>query len=236
MPERWRPFERAAASYEAWYETPRGRRAGRAERGLLEALIKEFPGAETLLEVGCGTGHFAGDLGRGGLAVVGLDRSPAMLAELRRRHPGLPAVLGYAHALPFGDAAVDLALFVTTLEFLDHPATALREAVRVSRRGLILLALNRWSLGGLSRRLGPARRGALLGQARDASVLSLRALVRTAAGPRLSGLRWTSALWPDGLWAWRAPVPLGDVIGIAARLTPTHRSPAPRAERSDARR
>jgi SAM-dependent methyltransferase len=219
MPERWRPFETAAARYEAWYETPRGRRAGRAERALLEAPIAEFPGAETLLEVGCGTGHFAGELGRGGLAVVGLDRSPAMLTELRRRHPGLPVVLGDAHALPFRDAAVDLALFVTTLEFLEHPVTALGEAVRVSRRGLILLALNRWSLGGLSRRLGPAGRGALLSQARDVSILSLRALVRTAAGPRLSGLRWTSALWPDGLWAWRVPVPLGDVIGIAARLT-----------------
>jgi len=218
MPERWRPFEMAAASYEAWYETPRGRRADRAERALLEGLIGEFPGAETLLEVGCGTGHFAGGLARGGLTVIGLDRSPAMLAELRRRHPRLPVVLGEAHALPFRDAAVDLALFVTTLEFLEHPATALREAVRVSRRGLVLLALNRWSLGGLSRRLGSAARGALLGQARDMSILSLRALIRTAAGPRLSGFRWASALWPDGFWAWRAPVPLGDVIGIAARL------------------
>jgi len=236
MPERWRPFETAAASYEAWYETPRGRRAGRAERGLLEALIKEFPGAETLLEVGCGTGHFAAEFARHGLIVVGLDRSPAMLAELRRRHPGLPVVLGDAHALPFGDAAVDLALFVTTLEFLEHPATALREAVRVSRRGLILLALNRWSLGGLSRRRGPAARGALLGQARDVSILSLRALVRTAAGARLSGVRWTSALWPGGLWAWRVQVPLGDVIGIAVRLSPPRRSPGPRAEGLDARR
>ena len=95
-------------------------------------------------------------------------------------------VLGDAHALPFGDAAVDLALFVTTLEFLEHPATALREAVRVSRRGLVVLALNRWSLGGLSRRLGPAARGALLGQARDVSIVSLRALIRTAAGHRLA--------------------------------------------------
>ena len=175
-------------------------------------------------------------LRRDGRVIVGLDRSPAMLAELRRRLPGLPVVLGDAHALPFADAAVDLALFVTTLEFLEHPATALREAMRVSRRGLVLLTLNRWSLGGVSRRLGPAGRGALLSQAREMSILSLRALVRTAAGPRLSGLRWTSALWPDGLSAWRAPVPLGDVIGIAARLTPTHRSPVPRTEGANARR
>jgi SAM-dependent methyltransferase len=221
MPERWRPFETAAARYEAWYETPRGRRADQAERALLEELIAEFPGAGTLLEVGCGTGHFAGGLDRRGLTVVGLDRAPAMLAELRRRHPRLPVVLGDAHALPFRDAAVDLTLFVTTLEFLEDPAMALREAVRVSRRGVVLLALNRWSLGGLSRRVGPAARGTLLGQARDVSILSLRALIGTAAGPRLSGFRRASTLWPDGLWAYRASVPLGDVIGIAARLTAT---------------
>jgi ubiquinone/menaquinone biosynthesis C-methylase UbiE len=104
MPERWRRFETAAASYEAWYATPRGQLADQAERALLEVLIAESPGANTLLEVGCGTGHFAATLGRDGVAVVGLDRSPAMLTELRRQHPGLPVVLGDAHALPFDSA------------------------------------------------------------------------------------------------------------------------------------
>ena len=43
--------------------------------------------------------------------------------------------------------------------------------VRVSRRGLVVLALNRWSLGGLSRRWGPARRGAILAHAHDTTIL-----------------------------------------------------------------
>lgn len=217
-PETWRPFEQVARVYETWYDTRRGQRADQAERVLLEWLGGQSPGAATLLEVGCGTGHFAAGLERRHYHVVGLDRSPAMLAELHRRHPELPVVLGDGHALPFRDGAVDVTVFVTTLEFLEGPAVALQEAVRVSRRGLAILALNRWSLGGLSRRWGPGRRGAIRSHAHDLTIRSLRDLVRTAAGRRLTGLRWASTLFPDGLWAWRSRVPLGDIIGIGAQL------------------
>jgi len=113
---------------------------------------------------------------------------------------------------------VEVTLFVTTLEFLERPAIALQEAVRVSRRGLVVVTLNRWSLGGLSRRWGPARRGPILAHAHDRTIRSLRDLVRTAAGRRLTGLRWASTLFPDGLWAWRSRIPLGDIIGITAQL------------------
>ena len=60
-----------------------------------------------------------------------------------------------AHGLPFWPRAVELSVFVATLEFLERPAVALAEAVRVSRRGLLAVALNRWSPGGLNRRWGP---------------------------------------------------------------------------------
>jgi len=216
-PGLWQRFEQVAGTYETWYETRRGQRADQAERALLEWLVGQGPGTKTLLEVGCGTGHFAAWLERRRHR-VGLDRSPAMLAELHRRHPQLPVVLGDGHTLPFRDGAVDVTLFVTTFEFLERPAGALREAVRVSRRGLVVLALNRWSLGGLSRRWGSARRGAILAHAQDVTIRSLCDWVRTAAGSRLTGLRWASTLFPDGLWAWRSRVPLGDVIGISAQL------------------
>lgn len=218
MPDSSRAFEKVARDYEAWYETRRGQRADQAERGLLEWLVGQGPGAETVLEVGCGTGHFAAWLGRRRHRVVGLDRSPEMLAELHRRHPRLPVVLGDGHTLPFRDGAVEVTLFVTTIEFLERPAIALREAVRVSRRGLVVVTLNRWSLGGFSRRWGPARRGPILAHAHDRTIRSLRDLVRTAAGRRLTGLRWASTLFPDGLWASRSRIPLGDIIGITAQL------------------
>jgi SAM-dependent methyltransferase len=211
----WKTFEQAASRYESWYSTPRGQRADQAERALLQWLLTFFPSARSLLEIGCGTGHFAGWLASAGLQVVGLDRSPAMLVELRKRTPELPMILSDAHSLPLRDHAVDVTAFVTTVEFLDHAETALMEAVRVSRHGLILVVLNRWSLGGLSRRWGPQARGSLLGRAHDHSIVSLQALIKQAGGPRVQRIYWTSTLFPAGLWRLQTPLPFGDVLGMA---------------------
>lgn len=214
----WEAFEAAAPTYEAWYASPRGQRVAAAERALLEWLLAPFPGEARVLEVGCGTGTFTGWLATRGARVVGLDRAPAMLAALRRRHPRLPAVLADAHQLPFHAGAFDVAVFVATLEFLERPVEALTEAVRVARQGIVLVVLNRWSLGGLSRRWGPQARRPLLGTARDYAAPALVKLLRQAARGRLARFRWTSALFPDGLLRVRAPVPLGDVLGVVSVL------------------
>jgi ubiquinone/menaquinone biosynthesis C-methylase UbiE len=216
----WNAFDQHAASYEQWYSTPRGRRADQAERALLGWLLSFFADARSVLEIGCGTGHFAGWLAQWDLRVVGLDRSPAMLAAMRQRHPMAAAVLGDAHQLPFRDGAVDLTLLVTTLEFLGDPQGALAGACRVCRSGVIVLALNRWSLGALSRRWGPQSRQPLVSRARDLTAGSLRRLLRDVARKRLRDIRWASGLFPGPLWPLRAPLPLGDVIAVAIRLDP----------------
>lgn len=220
QPVAWQFFEGEAAGYEGWYATPRGRRADVAERALLERLLAPFATAQSALEVGCGTGHFTRWLAGRLPCVVGLDRAPAMLAEARRRRPRLLLVQGDAHDLPVRSRAVDLGVFVITLEFVERPAVALAEAVRVARRGVLVVALNRWSLGGLSRRWGPDAHRPLLGRARDFTLPSLRALASAAAGPRLRALRWAGALFPGGLAAVPARVPVGGVIGIAVELGP----------------
>jgi SAM-dependent methyltransferase len=217
----WTLFEREAERYEAWYATPRGRRAARAELQLLDWLLGAFPTARTVLDVGCGSGHFTAGLAGRGLRPIGLDRAPAMLAQLRRRLAGCPVVRADAHALPVRDRAVDLVLFVTTLEFLDDPGRALAEAARVARLGVVAIALQRWSAGALSRRCGPQSRGALLRHARDLSARRLRGLCEEAAGARLARLRWRHALLPAPLPAGPTRIPFGDVIGVAAELEGT---------------
>jgi SAM-dependent methyltransferase len=231
----WELFERAAPGYDAWYDTRRGQRVERAERALLSELLALFPGAESLLEIGCGTGRFCGWLA-GAFRVLGIDRSPAMLAEMRARHPSIPVLLADAHQLPLPPASVDMVLFVTALEFLEEPATALGEAVRVARRGVVMIALNRWSAGGLSRRVGAQSRSPVLGQARDLSLLPLRTMVKEAAGSRVIGLSWASALFPAGLWAVRGRLPLGDVLGMAVVLAEPTRDLASPMSRVVARR
>jgi hypothetical protein len=109
-------------------------------------------------------------------------------------------------------------LFVTSLEFLDEPRRALAEAVRVSRRGLMLIVLNRWSLGGMSRRIGPQASQTILGRARDYSLSSLRTLVRDATDKRLRNLQWRYGCFPRDLWPTPSRLPVGDVIAAAAVL------------------
>ena len=227
----WDIFEREAGTYDDWYATPRGRRAHMAECALLEWLLGHFPGAGSVVEVGCGTGHFTGWLGQRGLTVVGLDRAPQMLRQMRRFVPRSPCVLGEARSLPFRDGATDLVALITALEFLDEPDAALREAVRVAYRGLILVVLNRWSVGALCRRCRlRAGQSTLLARALDYSLPSLRKAIARAAGARLREVRWRSALFPGLPPRPRARVPLGDVVGVAVLLkAPRHHRRSHRA-------
>jgi SAM-dependent methyltransferase len=214
----WEIFDEAADRYESWYATPRGQRADRSERALLAWLLGWFPRIERVLEIGCGSGHFPRWLaGRAPLA-LGLDRSPGMLRAARSLAAGSPLVRGDAHRLPFRDASVDVSALITTLEFLAQPGAALRESVRVAERGLALVVLNRCSLGALSRRFGPQSRGSLLASARDFSPARLRAELESAAGERMLGMHWRSTLLPRPFDRPLAPLPFGDVLGVAVEL------------------
>lgn len=214
----WRLFDREADRYESWYATAAGQRASREETRLLTWLLEACPRARTILDVGCGSGHFMPWLVERDLRPIGLDRAPAMLASLERRVPGFPLLLADAHALPLRDRAVDLVLFVTTIEFLDDPRRALVEAVRVARVGVLAVALNRWSAGAVSRRFGAASRDVLLRHARDLSPRWARTLLVQAAGSRLVGLRSRTALLPTFFPPGAASLPFGDVLAVAVTL------------------
>lgn len=234
----WQLFEPRVAGYASWYAKGRGASVSQAEQRLLDRLLAAFPSARTGVEVGCGTGHFTRWLNTRLSPVVGLERSPGMLGVARWIDARLPVIQSDAHCLPFGDRSVDLVLFVTSLEFLDDADQALAEAVRVARQGLVLIVLNRWSAGGLSRRWGAQSRKPILSQARDYTLPELRTAVSRAAGARLTRLSWQSALFPGPLWRLQAPVPLEEVLGLAAALRPasdereTRRSPVAAGGRS----
>jgi SAM-dependent methyltransferase len=63
-----------------------------------------------VLDLGAGTGKLTAVLAELGAAVTAVEPDEAMLAELRRRHPGLPALHGSAEAIPLPDASVDAVL------------------------------------------------------------------------------------------------------------------------------
>jgi ubiquinone/menaquinone biosynthesis C-methylase UbiE len=123
-----------ASRYDEWY-SGEGRRADALEKELLQKLLGTFPNARSVLEVGCGTGHFTRWMAKRNLNAVGLDISEAMLREARRLGGGPAYLRGNALFLPIADRSHDLTALITTLEFLPDPARALSEAVRVARQG-----------------------------------------------------------------------------------------------------
>lgn len=202
-----------AAGYEAWYETE-GRIADEAERGLLGQLLAGWPQAQTAVEIGTGTGHFARWLASTGYRVVGVDISVPMLAEAARRG-GVLLVRADAGALPFAAGAFDVALLITTLEFLSQPIRALQEAAHVARLGIVLGVLNRWHPLAWQRKRSQL---ALWQAAHFYSPFELARLVQQALGNRVSSITWRTTLLP-GFWPRRASrLPLGAFIGMCVTL------------------
>jgi SAM-dependent methyltransferase len=186
--------EHVAAHYEAWYETPEGRRADQLEKTALGRLLQRFPGSVSVLEIGCGTGHFTRWLDDQGLMTVGLDLSWAMLTEAQGLD-SVPVVQSDAGQLPFADGAFDLAAFITTLEFLERPREALAEALRVARCGVVLGVLNRWSALGLQRRLAGLLHPTIYEAAHFYGVAELKRLLWSVTGGT-GHIVWHTTLFP----------------------------------------
>jgi demethylmenaquinone methyltransferase / 2-methoxy-6-polyprenyl-1,4-benzoquinol methylase len=98
---------------------------------------------DTVLDVATGTGAVARELiKQKGCTVVGLDQSPQMLAEARRRLPeDVTLIDGTADQLPFTDASFDALTFTYLLRYVPDPAATLRELVRVIRPGATIAGL-----------------------------------------------------------------------------------------------
>ena len=105
-------------------------------RRFLVNRVAAGPG-ETVLDVATGTGAVAIELVRQkGCRVVGLDQSPEMLAEARRRVPlGVELVEGDADHLPFDDASFAALTFTYLLRYVDDPGPTLAELGRVVKPG-----------------------------------------------------------------------------------------------------
>lgn len=220
--------EHVAAHYEAWYETSEGQRADALEKASLQQLLGQFPDARTVVELGCGTGHFTRWLKAQGLSVVGLDLSAPMLSEVNVSNQ-IPLVQADAHRLPFADDAFDLTTFITTLEFLGDPREALAEAVRVASRGVLLGVLNRCSALAVRRRVVGLFRPSVYEEARFYSVGELRELLHTVDDDRAQSeearererIVWHTTLFPWWIPWERARLRWGGFIAIALLLLTT---------------
>ncbi len=91
----------------------------------------------TVLDVATGTGAVARELlTQKRCIVVGLDQSPEMLDEARRRLPAsVRLVQSGADSIPFPDGSFDGLTFTYLLRYVPDPPATLRELARVVRPG-----------------------------------------------------------------------------------------------------
>ncbi len=90
---------------------------------------------ERVLDVAAGTGTSSAAIARSGAKVVAVDFSPGMIAEGRRRHPGIEFVEADAMRLPFGDEEFDAVTISFGLRNIADPIVALGEMYRVLKPG-----------------------------------------------------------------------------------------------------
>jgi ubiquinone/menaquinone biosynthesis C-methylase UbiE len=109
------------------------------------AVLRRFVAAVTgdVLDVGCGPGRITGHLHDAGLRVRGVDLSPAMVAEARRRHPAIDFAVGSMTALDQPDRSVGGAVAWYSIIHLP-PADLIRAFAEFARvlvpGGLLQLA------------------------------------------------------------------------------------------------
>lgn len=100
-------------------------------------MVSRIPGdGGTVLDVATGTGLVAERLIARGHPVTGLDQSPDMLAQARRRFgDSVELVEASATEMPFAAATFDHLTFTYLLRYIDDPGATLAELARVVRPG-----------------------------------------------------------------------------------------------------
>src|SRR5439155_8874104 len=128
-------YERSAKECIARWNLRRHRR-----RPLLAKWLRCLPPDAWLLDLGCGGGKDAGDLGQHGYRVVGLDRTSALLSAGRSRYPSLSLVSADLAQLPFQVMSFDGLWAADSLMLFTNPVARriLTDLCYMYRHGCLL--------------------------------------------------------------------------------------------------
>ena len=133
-PEKFREFEHAG-----WENIPGGYHE--VFGGLTVQAVEPLLNAAgvkrriNFLDIATGPGYVAAAAAKRGATVLGVDFSPAMVAQARQLHPGVDFRAGDAEQLPLGNGLFDAAAMNFGILHLGRPEQALVEAHRVLRSG-----------------------------------------------------------------------------------------------------
>jgi SAM-dependent methyltransferase len=116
-----------------------------ADRAILDRFAERLQSRGIVCDLGCGPGHVARYLADRGLAMIGVDLSPGMVARAAALNPDIPFYTGDMLALDQPDTAwAGIAAFYSIIHIPpSEVVNALREMRRVLKpNGLLLLAFH----------------------------------------------------------------------------------------------
>ncbi|TET52533.1 MAG: class I SAM-dependent methyltransferase, partial [Anaerolineales bacterium] len=123
-------YEQSAPTFDERYELNPLDGVAQALLGLVADLD-----AQSVLEIGCGTGHWLAQLTSGDCRVFGLDFSPAMLRQARRRNESCRLMRGRAGQLPLLSTSFDLVFCVAAIHQFERQGEFVHEGCRLLRPG-----------------------------------------------------------------------------------------------------
>jgi|GEM_PF-2804103 len=122
-----------ANQYDAWHWQEFWRRN---EVPLVLRYLERLRGLRTALDIGTGTGLYAGLLASRDVRVVGMDLSEKMLSVARKRlQDGVHLIQGDAIAVPVARESFDVVIAARVFSHVSDISRALAEAARVLRDG-----------------------------------------------------------------------------------------------------
>lgn len=130
----------------AWIASmgPGGRAGDRGRRYVLDPAFERWIAGRhfaTALDVGCGEGRLCRWLRARGVEATGLDPTPELLDEARRRDPAGRYILAGAEAMPVPDGAFDLVVTCLSLiDIADYRAAIAGMARALAPGGTLLVA------------------------------------------------------------------------------------------------
>lgn len=208
----------------AWYATSKGQFALAQERRLMQRLTSHWPRrGHSLAAIGCGTGVSLEMLWEHGFDVAGVDFCPENLTRCFERIGSRAELyLGKSDCLPFDDGTFDYTAVCSLLEHEEHPEQILAEAVRIARRGVVILFANPWSLFHLEQRV---HQRLFMGISAGRVRRIVQQLVPEAHIMSRSVLLGPSCSWKNS-WVWNVlnqtafPLPLGARSGLCVDFSP----------------
>jgi SAM-dependent methyltransferase len=110
---------------------------------LYEAVLRKtsIGKGRSILDIGCGAGIFGGMAASLGAQVSGIDASESLIAIACERVPDGDFRIGEMEGLPYADRTFDLVTGFSSFQFAASPANAIKEASRVSRMGIVVIAV-----------------------------------------------------------------------------------------------